>query len=80
MQQKSADNFDPRILGGSIKRNIVNPDLEEERKNCNFNKSELADYILGEDVHQEIKELVDLVKKEPSMQQALSFYEDSRSD
>lgn len=68
MQQRPSDSFDPKILGGSVKRNIVNPDLYEERKNCNFNKAELADYILGEDVHQEIRELVDLVKKEPNMQ------------
>lgn len=30
------DDFDPKILGGSIKRNIVNPDLAEERKNVTF--------------------------------------------
>ena len=30
------DDFDPTVLGGSIKRGIVNPDLAEERKNVSF--------------------------------------------
>ena len=29
-------DFDPKILGGSVKRGIVNPDLGEERKKCDF--------------------------------------------
>jgi hypothetical protein len=28
--------WDSRMLGGSRKLNIVNPDLEEERKKCTF--------------------------------------------
>ena len=31
-----SDNFDPAVLGGSIKRGIVNPDLVEERARCAF--------------------------------------------
>ena len=30
--------FDPEILGGSIKNKIVNPDLLAERAKCNFDK------------------------------------------
>lgn len=33
----SEQDFDPKVLGGSIKRGIVNPELIEERKNLNFN-------------------------------------------
>ena len=32
--------FDPLIMGGSIKRGIVNPDILEERAKCNFDKEE----------------------------------------
>ena len=30
-------DFDPKVLGGSQKRGIVNPDLLEERAKSNFN-------------------------------------------
>lgn len=29
-------DFDSSVLGGSVKRGIVNPDLLEERAKCNF--------------------------------------------
>ena len=32
--------FDPKVMGGSIKRRIVNPDLLEERAKCNFDREE----------------------------------------
>ena len=32
--------FDPAVLGGSIKRKIVNPLLLEERAKCNFDRNE----------------------------------------
>ena len=33
---KDSLDWDPKLLGGSIKRGIVNPDLEEERKKLTF--------------------------------------------
>ena len=39
---KMSIDFDPKILGGSVKRGIVNPDLIEERKKCDFDQQELA--------------------------------------
>lgn len=41
------DNWDAERLGGSIKRNIVNPDLIEERKNCAFDKEEILDFMVN---------------------------------
>ncbi len=32
-------------LGGSIRRGVVNPDLEEERAKCTFDKSEVEKVI-----------------------------------
>jgi len=32
--------FDPRTMGGSIKRKIMNPDLLEERAKCDFDQIE----------------------------------------
>ena len=52
---KSKDaEYDPKVLGGSIKRNIVNPDLVEERKNTAFDKIEFASFMIGEEVLEEI--------------------------
>jgi len=36
-------------IGGSIKNKIVNPDLIEERKNCDFDQDELMNFIHGEE-------------------------------
>jgi hypothetical protein len=30
-------DFDVSQLGGSIKRNLINPDIQEEREKCSFN-------------------------------------------
>ena len=32
----SKETWDSKLLGGSVKNKIVNPDLEEERKKCTF--------------------------------------------
>ena len=39
-RQAGSQEFDPRVMGGSIKRKIVNPDLAEERSKCNFDKEQ----------------------------------------
>lgn len=49
-----SDNFDPNVLGGSIKRGIVNPVLIEERAKCAFDQTEMRDFMFG-------KELVELI-------------------
>ena len=41
-------NWDAKILGGSVKRGIVNPDLQAERDLCAFDKAELEEFIWGE--------------------------------
>ena len=43
-------DWNAKLLGGSVKRGIVNPDLLEEQKKCNFDKEELARFIFGQDV------------------------------
>lgn len=41
--------FDPKILGGSVKRGIVNPDLVEERNKCDFDQREFTLSIFGKE-------------------------------
>ena len=50
----SADNFDPHILGGSLKRGIVAPELLEERANRNFDQRELLLFLHGKKVVEDI--------------------------
>ena len=72
--------FDPKVLGGSIKRNIVNPDLVEEREKTAFDKIEFSSFMLGEEVLEEIKEIRAFISAEPQLQVDLSFFEDTRND
>ena len=41
--------FDPEVLGGSIKRKIVNPLLLEERAKCNFSIAEARRALYNDD-------------------------------
>lgn len=41
-------NWDTSLLAGSVKRNIVNPDIAEERAKCNFDQNEMASFIIGD--------------------------------
>jgi len=68
------------VLGGSIKRNIVNPDLQAERKNTAFDKAEFASFLIGEEVLKEVNEIRAFIEAEPKMQVDLSFFEESRND
>ena len=42
-------DFDPKVLGGSVKRGIVNPDLLEERAKSNFNQADLEEFLMGKE-------------------------------
>lgn len=57
--------FDPEVMGGSIKRRIVNPALLEERQKCNFDQDEAKKVIYPPDQLAEFKVWEDLVKKHP---------------
>ena len=42
-------NKDSQNLGGSIKRKIVNPDLQEERDSSKLNRYELEEFFITKD-------------------------------
>ena len=42
--------FDPEVLGGSIKRKIVNPELVKERALCSFNREEAYKVLVPPDI------------------------------
>ena len=62
-----ADKWDATKFGGSIKHNIVNPDLIEERAKSNFDKNELAPFVLGKILEIQ-KDVHEAVKAEPKLQ------------
>ena len=62
-----SDNFDTKVLGGSVKRGIVNPDLVEEREKCDFDQREMAVYLFGEDLLENIESTHDFIEGHPEI-------------
>jgi len=63
--------WDSKTLGGSWKRGIVNPDLEEERKNLSFDTDELQKFFYTEPMFNFIKEMNELCAKHPELYEGL---------
>ena len=76
----SKNNFDPQILGGSLKRGIVNPDLLEERAKCTFDQQELELFIHGKEMVSELESMVEFMKTHPELDDDFSFFEMSREE
>lgn len=76
----SGETWNTAILGGSIKRKIVNPDLIEERAKCNFNQQELAEFVAGKDNLDEMRIIKEEILKDPNLQTGLSFYKMTREE
>ena len=72
--------FDPKVMGGSIKRKIVNPDLLEERAKSTFDKDEAYNVVFPEEQRQEFALVKALLKKHPECASSLDYYEKSRLD
>ena len=72
-------DWDAENLGGSWKRGIVNPELEEERKKCTFDQDELFRFIYTEQNYKLIKKLDELCKKNPELtENQMDIYEMTR--
>ena len=74
------EDFDPKVLGGSVKRRIVNPDLLEERQKCNFDKEELKEFIYEQESIKHVEKLWRFLKQYPELNSSVEFYEMSRAD
>ena len=59
--------FDPKILGGSVKRGIVNPDLLEEREKCDFDQRELTLSIFGKENVEYIEQVDSFIERHPEI-------------
>ena len=65
MSSANKEDFDSSKLGGSWKRKIVNPDLEEERKKCTFDQDELFKFVFTDRCYKFIKEMNQLMEEHP---------------
>lgn len=68
------------MLGGSVKRGIVNPDLAEERAKCDFDQRELTAFLYGQKVVDFVKKVDDLQTKYPEIQSSVDHYEKTREE
>jgi hypothetical protein len=74
-------DWDSKLLGGSLKRGIVNPDLLDERKKCTFDQDELARFILTDYNYTFLKEMQALIKEHPDLiENSMDIYDMTRSE
>ena len=81
MNDLSQDSiFDPEVMGGSIKRKIVNPELVRERALCSFDKDEAFRVLYPEDQRYEYETFFKLIKKHPEICTSPGYYEKTREE
>ena len=73
-------DWDAKLLGGSIKRGIVNPDLQKERDTCAFDKLELEKFIWSEELHAYIKKKNDMFQEDQNLHLPRDVHELSREE
>lgn len=73
--------WDSKNLGGSYRRQIVNPDLEEERKKCTFDQQEMARFVYSEPIYNYVQEIDQFLKANPELtENSLDYYDMSREE
>ena len=76
----SEKEWDAAHLGGSMKRNIVNPDLIDERAKLAFDRFELQKFTLGEWLYEKNKELDDFMNQNPELLGSAEDFEMTRDE
>jgi hypothetical protein len=72
--------WDSKLLGGSVKNKIVNPDLEEERKKCTFDQKEMEKFVLTEPIWKVKTQIDELCEKYPELYHTMDFYDMTREE
>ena len=72
--------FDPKVMGGSMKRKIVNPALLEERAKCTFDREEAYRVAYPAEQREEFAVYDALIKKYPNLASGFDYYEMSREE
>ena len=79
-ERQKEQTFDPEVLGGSIKRKIVNPMLVAERAKCNFDKEEAHNTLYSEEMTYEVEFFKKAVAKHPEIVSTVEYFEMSREE
>ena len=79
-ERLSEQEFDPEVLGGSIKRKIVNPMLVAERAKCNFDKNEGYNTLYSSDQRFEFDFFNKALAKRPELASKTEVYEMTREE
>ncbi len=69
------------IRHGSIKNKIVSSDLEEERKKCDFDQSQLTHFLHGGKAgYDQYKEWIRVMESDPILRTDQTWYEMTREE
>ena len=73
-------HFKEHAKGGSIRRGVVNPDLQEERDKCTFDQKEVQDFLQIPDTNEYYGPMIEDIKKHPELQAQPQFLEMTREE
>jgi len=73
------ETWDPS-LGGSIKHDIVNPDLVKERQKLAFDKDELELFLIGPEIKEKTYKIAKIYWENPEVQGSFDYYEMTREE
>ena len=74
-------HFDKKdTLGGSIADGRINPDLQEERDKCNFDREELLRVVSDERLLQHVADFERDIREHPEVRTDHTFYEMDREE
>ena len=71
-------HFKQPAIGGSIKRKYVNPDLQQERDNCNFDQEEVEKAINVPGVREYYSKFAPIFEKYPQLKNPKEYVEMTR--
>ena len=77
MEKTHFKNFAP---GGSIKRQVVNPDLVEERKKLAFDVSDVEKLLFVPEIHEKFKVVAKMVREHPELLPTHHYYDMTREE
>jgi DNA-binding PadR family transcriptional regulator len=73
-------NKNNQNLGGSIKRKIVNPDLQEERDSSQLNRYELEEFFITKDGQESMEKWYKDIDKHPELVTGFEWYDMTREE
>jgi len=73
-------HFKEFAVGGSIKRQVVNSDLEEERKKCIFDQEEVKKILFVPGLLDFYKKVTDKMRKHPELIPTNKYFEMTREE